>query len=140
MEQKAADRNMTMREALIVASMIEKEAANGEEAPRIASVIYNRLANGMALQIDATTDYAMQMAGRGGEETDYTIDSPYNTYVVTGLPAGPICNPGLSSINAALNPEDTKYYYYALDTESGTHRFFNDYDSHQAFVATQNYG
>lgn len=140
MEQKAADRNMTMREVLIVASMIEKEAANGEEAPRIASVIYNRLASGMALQIDATTDYAMQMAGRGNEEIDYTIDSPYNTYVVKGLPAGPICNPGLSSINAALNPEDTKYYYYALDTESGTHRFFNDYDSHQAFVATQNYG
>ena len=82
----------------------------------------------------------MQLAGRGNEKTDYNIDSPYNTYVVTGLPAGPICNPGLSSIKAALAPADTQYYYYALDVEAGTHRFFNDYNSHQAFVATQNYG
>lgn len=140
MTQQAADRGMSMREVLIVASMIEKEAANAEEAPRIASVIYNRLANRMPLQIDATTDYAMQLAGRGGEEPDYNIDSPYNTYVVTGLPAGPICNPGLSSIKAALAPEDTQYYYYALDVEAGTHQFFRDYESHQAFVATQNYG
>jgi len=140
MEQQAADRGMSMREVLIVASMIEKEAANAEEAPTVASVIYNRLAGNMPLQIDATTDYAMQLAGRGNEKTDYNIDSPYNTYVVTGLPAGPICNPGLSSIKAALAPADTQYYYYALDVEAGTHRFFNDYNSHQAFVATQNYG
>lgn len=141
MEQKAAERGMTMREVLIVASMIEKEAGAGEkERELIASVIYNRLAAGMALQIDATTDYAMQLAGRDGEETDYNIDSPYNTYLVTGLPAGPICNPGLASINAALNPETTGYYYYALDTASKSHKFFADYDSHQAFVATQNYG
>lgn len=140
MVQKAADRGLTMRQALIVASMIEKEAGNAEEAPQIASVIYNRLAAGMPLQIDATVDYAMQMAGRGGDEMDYNIDSPYNTYAVTGLPAGPICNPGVSSIDAALSPADTDYYYYALDTDSGTHRFFHDYESHQAFVATQNYG
>jgi len=104
MEQQAADRGMSMREVLIVASMIEKEAANAEEAPTVASVIYNRLAGNMPLQIDATTDYAMQLAGRGNEKTDYNIDSPYNTYVVTGLPAGPICNQGLSSIKAALAP------------------------------------
>lgn len=141
MEQKAADRGMTMREILIVASMIEKEAGVGDqERALIASVIYNRLASGMPLQIDATTDYAMQLAGRDAEDTDYNIVSPYNTYQITGLPAGPICNPGLASINAALNPETTNYYYYALDTESKSHKFFADYDSHQAFVATQNYG
>lgn len=140
MIQAAEDRGMTMREVLIVASMIEKEAANDEERAKIASVIYNRLQSGMALQIDATVDYAMTLAGRGDEEeTDYTIDSPYNTYQVTGLPAGPICNPGLASIQAALAPESTGYYYYALDTESKTHQFFADYNSHQQFVATQVY-
>lgn len=140
MKQAAEERGMTMREVLIVASMIEKEAANDEERAKIASVIYNRLQSGMALQIDATADYAMLLAGRGDEkETDYTIDSPYNTYQVTGLPAGPICNPGLASIQAALSPESTSYYYYALDTETMTHRFFADYNSHQQFVDTQNY-
>ena len=76
----------------------------------------------------------------GIQEADFQIDSPYNTYKNTGLPAGPICNPGLASIQAALNPDSTNYYYYALDTATKTHKFFSDYASHEAFVATQNYG
>lgn len=139
MEQKAAEMGRTMDEIIVIASMIEKEAANDAERPQIASVIYNRLAADMPLQIDATVDYAMLQAGIESGETDYEIDSPYNTYKYTGLPAGPICNPGLASIEAALNPENTNYYYYALDTESKTHRFFTDYASHEQFVATQNY-
>ena len=80
------------------------------------------------------------------EETGLTVVSSRllfsysNTYLYSGLPAGPICNPGLASIQAALNPESTSYYYYALDTATGTHQFFSDYASHQAFVSTQNYG
>lgn len=67
------------------------------------------------------------------------MDSPYNTYVNTGLPAGLICNPGLASINAALNPSNTNYLYYALDKETGTHRFFTNYSEFEAFIATQDY-
>lgn len=139
MKQQAADMGYTMDQIITIASMIEKEAANDEERAAIASVIYNRLAAGMPLQIDATVQYA-----KGNDEalteTDFQIDSPYNTYKNTGLPAGPICNPGLASIQAALNPDSTNYYYYALDTATKTHKFFSDYASHEAFVATQNYG
>ena len=66
-------------------------------------------------------------------------DSPYNTRLHTGLPPTPICNPGLPSLVAALDPNQTDYYYYALDTESGRHRFFNNQAEFEAFVATQNY-
>ena len=139
MKQQAADMGYTMDQIITIASMIEKEAANDEERAAIASVIYNRLAAGMPLQIDATVQYA-----KGNDEAlteaDFQIDSPYNTYKNTGLPAGPICNPGLASIQAALNPDSTNYYYYALDTATKTHKFFSDYASHEAFVATQNYG
>ena len=139
MKQQAADMGYTMDQIITIASMIEKEAANDEERAAIASVIYNRLAAGMPLQIDATVQYA-----KGNDEAlteaDFQIDSPYNTYKNTGLPAGPICNPGLASIKAALNPDSTNYYYYALDTATKTHKFFSDYASHEAFVATQNYG
>jgi len=141
MEAKAGEMGYTMDEIITIASMIEKEAANDAERPKIASVIYNRLAAGMPLQIDATTEYAMALAGRGDEkDTDYNIDSPYNTYKYLGLPVGPICNPGIASIEAALNPESTQYYYYALDMETKEHRFFSDLASHEQFVATQNYG
>ena len=69
-----------------------------------------------------------------------TEDSPYNTRDRIGLPPTPICNPGLASLKAALNPASTNYYYYALDTETGTHRFFTNINEFNAFVATQNYG
>jgi UPF0755 protein len=69
-----------------------------------------------------------------------STDSPYNTYLNIGLPPGPICNPGMSSIEAALNPAESRYLYYALDTETGTHRFFTNAEEHLAFVETQDYG
>lgn len=139
MEARASELGMTMDDIITIASMIEKEAANDEERGKIASVIYNRLKADMALQLDATVIYAMGGSLEEGEDPDYEIDSPYNTYKYAGLPAGPICNPGLASIEAALYPEDTNYYYYALDMETKTHRFFNDYASHEQFVATQDY-
>ena len=72
-------------------------------------------------------------------EADLAIDSPYNTYLYTGLPPGPIANPGMASINAALKPASTQYYYYALDTATGTHKFFRSLAEHEAFVQTQDY-
>ena len=82
----------------------------------------------MPLQIDATVMYALGEHKEYLTTEDLQVDSPYNTYTNTGLPAGPICNPGLASINAALNPSDASYLYYALDVESGAdlspRRFF----------------
>lgn len=137
MEAQAANRGKTMDEIIIIASLIEKEAGSNEERGKIASVIYNRLNAGMPLQIDATINYIT-----GSNEIadgDLEIDNPYNTYVNRGLPPGPISNPGLESIKAALNPENTGYYYYALDTSTMTHKFSRTYEEHTAFVATQNY-
>jgi len=139
MEAQAAAMGRTMDEIIIIASLIEKEAGADSERSTIASVIYNRLAQGMPLQIDATVLYATGKQEIDQEAGDLDVDSPYNTYKVTGLPAGPISNPGLASIKAALYPEKTGYLFYALDTATQTHRFFKTYNEHQAFVATQNY-
>ena len=137
MKAQAANRGRTMDEIIIIASLIEKEAGNNEERGKIASVIYNRLNAGMPLQIDATVNY---ITGNNKiADGDLEIDNPYNTYVYKGLPPGPISNPGLESIKAALNPENTGYYYYALDTATMTHKFSRTYEEHAAFVATQNY-
>ena len=127
-----------MRDVIIVASLIEKETASNQESYRIASVIYNRLFNWgntpRYLNIDATLIYAL-----GGKSNltaeDKTIDSPYNTYMYTGLTPGPIANPGLASIEAALNPESTSYYYYVLDPQRGIHDFSTTLEEHDKKVA-----
>ena len=139
MKIQAAAMGRSMDEIIIIASLIEKEAGADSERSTIASVIYNRLAQGMPLQIDATVLYATGKNEIDPDAGDLEIDSPYNTNKVSGLPAGPISNPGLASIKAALYPEKTGYLYYALDTATQTHRFFKTYNEHQAFVATQNY-
>lgn len=139
MKAQAAAMGRSMDEIIIIASLIEKEAGADSERSTIASVIYNRLAQGMPLQIDATVLYATGKNEIDADAGDLEIDSPYNTYKVSGLPAGPISNPGLASIKAALYPEKTGYLFYALDTATQTHRFFKTYNEHQAFVATQNY-
>ena len=119
--------------------MIEKEAANDDERAMIAAVIYNRIAAGMPLQIDSTIMYVLPEHKDVLTVEDTKIDSPYNTYQNTGLPPTPIANPGLASIKATLSPESTKALYYALDSESGTHKFFTSYGEFQAFVAKQSY-
>ncbi len=139
MLKQASDMNMTMRDVVNVASLIEKEAANDGERALIASVIYNRLYAGMQLGIDASVLY--EYPDHGGAPTAEMLqtDSPYNTRIRTGLPPTPICSPGMASINAALNPESTGYYYYALDTATGEHRFFTNETEFNNFVATQDY-
>lgn len=135
------NRETTFRETTIVASIIEKEAGSDEERALIASVIYNRIAAGMTLGMDSTVLYEFQDYA-GGVNLPQSIrnyDSPYNTHLYTGLPPTPICNPGIASINAALQPANTNFYYYALDVEAGVHRFFTNAAEFEAFVATQNY-
>ena len=139
MLEKADERGMTMQEVVTVASMIEKEAANDDERAMIAAVIYNRIAAGMPLQIDSTIMYVLPEHKDVLTVEDTKIDSPYNTYQNKGLPPTPIANPGLASIKATLSPASTKALYYALDSESGTHKFFTSYGEFQAFVAKQSY-
>lgn len=140
MIEKTEKRDLTVTELVTIASMIEREAGNDEDRPNIASVIYNRIAQNMNLQIDATIQYILPELVPVLTLEHLAIDSPYNTYMYPGLPPTPIANPGIASINAAINPASTSYLFYALDTETGAHRFFATYYEHQAFVATQNYG
>jgi len=127
----------SMHDVVVIASLIEEEAAGEEDRAMIASVIYNRLgsSNFPYLQFDSTIHYII---AETGEDFSTEIDSPYNTYKYGGLPEGAISNPGMAAINAALYPEDTNYYYYALDIY-GEHRFFTNYDSFLNFVNSSDY-
>lgn len=132
---EAEELGYTMHEVLTIASLIEKEAANTDEMKTISSVIHNRLNNWESpkLQIDATIQYVLDERKEYLSNEDLAIDSPYNTYQNEGLPPGPICNPGLAAIRAALRPEETNYYFYAL-TEEGTHAFARTAEEHQAII------
>ena len=130
------EHKFTVREVVIVASMIEKETANNAESFIVSSVIYNRLTNPGEypfLNIDATLVYAL---GGRNELTaqDKEIDSPYNTYREKGLIPGPIASPSQNSLVAALQPEDTKYYYYAYNPATEEHKFSKTYKEHQDFL------
>lgn len=137
-DQDYIDANLfSVRDMVTVASMVQKETASISEAYLIASVIYNRLTNQAEypfLNIDATVVYAL--GGKDGPLTqeDLAVDSPYNTYVHTGLIPGPICNPGRQSMYAALDPEDTNYHYYAYDPSAGEHHFSETSSGHQEFL------
>ena len=130
-----------IREVVIIASMIERESPGADESYTISSVIYNRLANPdfTLLQIDATVNYAHVLEFGTDENLDYKLDSPYNTYVYGGLPIGPISNPGRVSLDAAMNPEETNYYYYALYTGTREHAFFNKLKDFEKFLKEQGY-
>ena len=119
---------------LIVASMIEREAKQPADRPLIASVIYNRLEAGMSLDIDATIQYALGFWKKDLTLDDLKIKSPYNTYINAGLPPGPICNPGLASIQAAINPAQTDHLFYLADKNGVTH-FAKTLEEHNVNVA-----
>jgi UPF0755 protein len=114
-------------DVVTVASMIEREARFAEDRPKIARVIYNRLARGMALQIDATVQYALG-AWRSLTLRDLKFQSPYNTYLHQGLPPSPIASPGLASLQAALSPAKGKWLYYVVIDAQGHHAFTASYD------------
>ena len=140
MEKQISDRGMSLREVIEIASLIEREAANDEERPLIAAVIYNRLRSGWTLGLESSILYLHQDHEGAPTLEMLAEETPYNLMINTGLPPTPICNPGLSSINAALVPAITNDYFFTLDTETGTHRFFETMDQFNAFVATQDYG
>ncbi len=134
----------SLYEIMIIASLIEKET-DGSDHDKIASVIYNRLKNPGAetvglLQIDASLIYGLGENYTGTlTAEDMELDSPYNLSKNKGLPPTPICNPGLDSILAAIEPASTDYYFYALGTD-GTHHFFTNYRDHVNFVNSGSYG
>ena len=120
--------NLSEYEIITVASLVERESASPEERPLIASVIYNRIHNGMPLQIDASVQYALGKPKAELSLQDLKVNSPYNTYENKGLPPGPICSPSLDSIKAALKPADTNYLYYVLNAKGTKHTFTSNYD------------
>lgn len=126
---RAAELGYDMYQIVTIASLIERETLFTDERPVVASVIYNRLAINMPLQIDATVQYALPEHKSRLNNNDLKVNSPYNTYEHTGLPPGPICSPSISSIEAALYPESTNYYYYVLSAQNnGSHKFSNTYE------------
>lgn len=142
-ETYIAEHPIGIREAVIIASMIEKESASSDENYIISSVIYNRLVSKdfPYLQIDATVVYA---AGGNIEEVLYEhmqIDDPHNTYMYEGLPIGPIANPGRDALYAAMSPSDTEvaYYYYALNPETYKHEFFGTYREFENYLESIGY-
>lgn len=120
----AERKNLTPYDVLTIASMIEREVSVPAERPIVAGVIYNRLHARMMLGIDATVQYALGYWKTNLSDADLQIDSPYNTRKYPGLPPGPICNPGLASIQAAAHPAHVAYLYYvARNDGSGSHYF-----------------
>lgn len=134
----------SLHDIVTIASIIEKEGIGDEEERKnIASVLYNRMDTTDSetygyLQLDTTIYYALSLEGKDKTAFDVELDSPYNTYKYPGLPAGPICCPGMSSIRAAIYPNDTDYYYFAAGKD-GVNHFFKTYDEHLAFVNSDMY-
>ncbi|NLU25460.1 MAG: endolytic transglycosylase MltG [Clostridiales bacterium] len=134
----------TMDQIITMASIIQKESIGDEtENANIASVLYNRLQTDNHetvgyLQLDSTINYAMDLLNIPDEDFSTELDSPYNTYLYQGLPKGPICNPGLAAIQAAISPSSTDYYYFAYGKDGVSH-FFRTYDEHLNFVNSSMY-
>jgi UPF0755 protein len=129
----ARARGLTLHQLVTIASMIEREARLAEERPVIAGVIYNRLARGMRLEIDATVLYALGRHKDRVTLADLAVESPYNTYRRDGLPPGPIASPGLAAIAAAARPAEVPYLFYVLKPD-GSHHFSRTLAEHQAAV------
>jgi UPF0755 protein len=119
----------SLPQIVTVASLIEREARVPKDRPLIAAVIYNRLRARMRLQIDATVMYALGGHKERVTFADLAVPSPYNTYRVSGLPPGPICNPGLSALSAAVTPAKVGYLYYVAMPD-GTHLFGHSLEEH----------
>lgn len=120
---ESAARGLSFNQLVVLASMVERESKLDRERPLVASVIYNRLSRKMRLEIDATIEYVLPGNRFRLRNRDLRIDSPYNTYQRTGLPPGPISNPGLAALKAAASPADTAYLYYVLTGKDGSHTF-----------------
>ena len=134
-EERMFAAGLDARRLVTMASIVEKEAKAPEERPLIAGVFYNRLRLGMPLQSDPTAEYELDGSKEPAVSAVHTA-SAFNTYDFTGLPPGPIANPGLKSIEAALNPTPTDYLYFVA-REGGTHVFSKSYDEHRHAIALE---
>jgi UPF0755 protein len=136
LRQAAADRNLTVRQAVTLASIVEKETAKAEERPLVAAVYTTRLRIGMPMQCDPTVIYGLVKAGRYDgniHKDDLSFDSPYNTYRYPGLPPGPIASPGRASLDAAVHPADADYLYF-VSRNDGSHAFARTLEEHNRNV------
>lgn len=129
--QEIADSGRTLHEIIIMASLIEKEAVTDEERPIIAGILWKRLDSGISLGVDATVRYFTNNPTGAITRVDLDDDSPYNTRKFTGLPPGPIANPGLASVRAAIQPQSTPYLYYLHDSRGAIH-YARTNDEHNA--------
>lgn len=135
-KDKLKERGITVHQMLTIASLIEREVVVDEERATVSSVIDNRLKKKMPLQIDATVQYLMDKPKERLLEKDLQIQSPYNTYLNTGLPPGPIASPSLASIQAAIYPKDTKYLFYVTKKDgSKGHLFAETFEEHKKNIA-----
>lgn len=132
-DKEAISLGLTRHEIVTLASVVEKEAQSKSERPRIASVFHNRLKQKWRLQADPTVLYALGNPKRLLTRADLSVDSPYNTYKHKGLPPGPIANPGIDSIIAALRPEKTDYFYFVAIGE-GKHHFSKTLSEHNRMI------
>ncbi len=124
----------TVDEIIIMGSIVELETKRAEDRADAASVFYNRMKANMPLQSDITIDYARGFKVPVLTEEETKFESPYNTYIHLGLPVGPICSPGISAVEAALHPADTKYLYFVADMETGKLYFNETHEGHEADV------
>lgn len=137
MRDEIAEQNKTVYDVLILASIVEKEAANKTEMPIISSVFYNRLKIGQPLQSDATVNYITKAGRAMPTNEDLEVDSPYNTYKYAGLPPTPICNPSIEAISAAIYPSDTDYFYFLTTQDEQRKTYFSKtYEEHLQNKAT----
>ena len=130
--EKAANSQYSTYELVTMASIVEMETKTDSERPIIAGIFYKRIDNGMVLGSCATVQFLLQEKRSILLNSDLEIDSPYNTYMYTGLPAGPICSPGLASLTAAVEPEESEYLYFRARTD-GTSRFSVTLEEHETY-------
>ena len=129
----AANQSLSEREIITLASIVEKETASPEERPAIASVFLNRLKRGMRLESDPTVIYGLKKFNGNLTKKDLLTPTPYNTYIIYGLPLGPIANPGRESLTAVINPAKTDYLYF-VSKNDGTHYFSETFSEHKRAV------
>ncbi len=133
LEPKIKESGMTLQEIVTLASIVEKETAHPDERPLIARVFLNRLKRNMRLESDPTVIYGMVDFNGNITKKDLKTRTPYNTYVIKGLPPGPIASPGLAAILAVLNPAEGNYYYF-VSKNNGTHHFSETLKEHNRAV------
>jgi UPF0755 protein len=133
LQARAAEVNMTERETITLASIIEKETAQNDERSLISAVFHNRLRKRLPLQSDPTVIYDIPNFGGNLTRADLNRPTPFNTYIHAGLPPGPIANPGVKSIIAALNPASANYLYF-VSRNDGTHQFSSSLEEHNRAV------